>query len=108
DQLVGGRGRVGEDPEPAVGVFALVDAQIGYGPAADAVETVAPGDEVAVEGVRLAVLPVGHRRRLRVDAQHLGAEADVAAVGQPRGDQVLHDLGLRVDRHRVPTGQLGQ
>ena len=74
-------------------------------------EAVAAGDEVALELVRPALVlerdpgPVGleavHGDLARLEEQRL---AGVAA--DP--DQILHDLGLAVDRDRPPAGQLGE
>ena len=56
DQLVVDGRRIGEDAEPAEGIDALVDADrlLRDRLAADAVEAVAAGDEVAVDLVALA------------------------------------------------------
>ena len=57
DQLVGGWGSFGENSEPAERIFAIVDGERGCGNRrpADTVEAVAPGNEVAVEGTRIAI-----------------------------------------------------
>ena len=38
----------------------------------------------------------------------VGLEADLASGREARGDEILHDLVLRVDRDRTATGELGQ
>ena len=38
----------------------------------------------------------------------VGLEADLASGREARGDEILHDLVLRVHRDRTATGELGQ
>jgi hypothetical protein len=76
------------------------------------VKAVAPGDHVARQLVRDArLVGVGQRRPVVGDAGHGhagGGELDRSPVRQPPRDQVLDDLGLGVDRHRPPAGQLAE
>ncbi len=113
DELVRRRRGAGEDPEPAEGVGAVVLGQLAGRDrgAADAVEAVAAGDDVALEGLLLARVGERDRRAVglqAVDRDVLDLEADVAAVAFADGDQVLDDLLLAVDRDRPPAGQRAQ
>ena len=104
DQLVRHRRRRGEDAEPGERVDALIDGQrvLRHARPADAVEAVAAADEVTRERLRLAVLAKADLRPVAleiVDAHVFGLEDDLAAGGEPGGDQVLGDLGLAVDGH---------
>ena len=110
DQLVGGGCGVGEDSEPAELVDVVVLGQVlGDRRAAHPVEAVAAGDRVAHELV-LAVV-VGERDPGRVGVEvvkrNVGdLEAHVGAAVEQRGDQVLDDLLLTIDRD-VPAGESG-
>ena len=59
DELVGGRGRLGKNPEPAERVDAFVDGQhaVRNRRTADAVKSIAAGDEVAVNLVIGTAMP---------------------------------------------------
>ena len=71
DELLARRRDVGEDPEPAVRVLARERAQDGLDRRpADAVETVAAGDHVAVEPMLLAVVLEADVRLVAVEAVH--------------------------------------
>ena len=101
---VGDRRRMGEHAEPGkvVGPAIGFDDALGHGRAADAVEAVAAGDEIAFEHLVDAVLPVMDARPGAVeilDARHLGFEDQRRAGFQPGGDQVLHHFELAVDHH---------
>lgn len=84
DQLVVGRGHIGEDAEPAEGVRALEDPGDvgGYGLAAHAPRAVAGDDVVAVEDVLAALV----------------AEADARALGLG----ALDGQRLRLEEQRLP------
>ena len=109
-ELVVRRRDRGQDPEPAERVLArerAQDARRNRRPA-DAVEPVAPGDDVALEHVLRALVRVQHPRPLRLDlldpdVVHL--EQQRPPGGEPRLDQVLDDLGLPVDRDRLAAGE---
>ena len=84
DELVAGRRRLGEDPEPAERVDAFVDVQhaIRNRRTADAVKSIAAGDEIAVHLVFGVAMPEAKHRAGRVE----------------RADR--HVLGLEVERTR--------
>src|SRR5215207_2775313 len=110
DQLVVRRRRLREDPEPAERVIAreLGEHTARDRVAADAVVTVAAGNEVAAELPSFAVVDEPDRRRLRLEAVHRDVvylEEQRAARLDPRGDQVLHDLLLPVDGDRPAAGK---
>ena len=107
DQLVAGRLRLGQDAEPGEGVEPVVDGHRGGRDrrAADAVEAVTAGDEVAVQraaGPADAGPPadVVHRDPAGVEDQRL-------PVGQALRDQVAHHLLLAVDGDAL-AGEPGQ
>ena len=109
--LVRGR-RLGEDPEPAVGILAREDVEhaVGDALAADAVEAVAPCDDVAGELDLGACVDVPQTRPVRghVVQRHLpDFEVQRSLRLEPGGDQVPHDLLLAVDGD-VPAGERGQ
>ena len=110
DELLAGRGHVGEDPEPAVGVLTRERSQDGLDRrTADAVEPVATGDHVAVEPVLLPVVLEAHVGLVAVEpvnAHVVHLEEQRQRVVEPRCDQVLHDLGLAVDHDAPPARQL--
>ena len=71
-------------------------------------ETVAPGDEIAFEHLLVPSWPNQHERLLRFDLLdpdvfHLEQQRLLGA--EPRLDQVLHDLGLPVDRDRLAASE---
>jgi hypothetical protein len=79
--------------------------------AGDAVKSVAAGDHLAGERVPGAGVAIANRRRGShdaVEAEHLGFEQERAAVGEARGDQILHHLLLAVDRDMPAAGQRRQ
>src|SRR5207253_5536820 len=94
--------------EPAERILALERREHARGDrvAADAVEAVAAGDRVALE---LAVAEAQPRPLALdlVDADVLDLEVERQSGVEPRGDQVLHDLGLAVDDDRA-AGELGE
>src|SRR5262249_1080328 len=65
DQLVFGRRRLGQTPDPAERIFAIIGRERGGRNArpANAVKTVAAADEVAAELFLLAVVPKANFRR---------------------------------------------
>jgi hypothetical protein len=68
-------------------------------------------DEVALEGLLLPFVGEPDRGPVAVDALHTrvgDAEPDVAAIGEPLGDEVLQHLVLGVNRHGPATGGLEQ
>ena len=74
-------------------------------------EPVAPGDEVATELLLQAGRAIADDRTVaRQVAQPdvVDLEFDLATGGQPRGDEVLDQLLLPVDRDRPTAGQLGR
>ena len=112
DELVVRRRHGREDAEPGVGVLALERPQhaLRDRAARDAVEAVAAGDDVAFDRDRCAVVGELDPRALRVEVvqRHvLDLEQERRAGVEPRGDEVLHDLGLPVDDDAAP-GQVGQ
>src|SRR5204862_2696780 len=99
------------DPEPRERVRALVEGQraVGNRGATDAVEAVAPRDEVALEHLLGAARSVPERGRFRLDVVHRDAlhlEDDLATCSETCRDEILHDLLLTVDRDRAAAGQL--
>jgi hypothetical protein len=112
DELVGRRRHRGQDAEPGVRVTALgYRHQAGrHGIAADAVESVAAGDRVAGDLVpRPGRVGEAEDGPGRVELGHLGIgdlELDPGPGRQPGRDRVLDDLGLGVDRHPAPAGQV--
>ena len=78
----------------------------GNGIAADAVEAVAAGYVVARQLVLAALVAIAHQRALRIDAHVLDLEVQRQPGAEPRGDEVLDDLLLAVDRDALPAGQV--
>ena len=111
DELVVRRRDRGQDPEPAERVLAREGPQnaVGNRRPADAVKTVAPSDDVALEHLLAALVAESDPRLLRIDLLdtdvfHL--EQQRPPVAEPRLDQVLDHLGLPVDGDRLAAGQL--
>jgi hypothetical protein len=109
--LVGRRG--GQDAQPGEGVLPLVGVSRGsrQRAAAEAVEAVAAGDELAVEDLLGAVLgeaDLGDGRVDAVDPRCLGFEEDRVAGAEAGRDEVFDDLLLAVDVDGAATRQLGQ
>ena len=102
DELLARRRHVGEDPEPAVRVLARERPEDGLDRrAADAVEPVAAGDHVAVEAMLLTVVLEADVRLSPSKSCTLTSftsKSSGSPPARPRGDQVLDDLGLAVDR----------
>ena len=74
-------------------------------------EAVAAGDDVAAQlvvGALVAEADAGPLALEVVQRHVLDLEAQLAAVAQPRGDEVLDHLLLAVDRDRPPAGELGE
>src|SRR5215813_6554085 len=106
DQLVLGRRRFGQNPDPAEWIFAIIGRERGGRNArpANAVKSVATADEVAGELRLLTVVPKVNLRRAAakiVNAHVARLEQNLAAVGEPPRDQVLHHLLLAVDGHAL-------
>src|SRR5581483_9052186 len=102
-----------EDAEPRERVMPFVSREHAGRDrrARDAVKPIAAGDESAAQLARGALVAVTHARVLALDALELhvlDVELDLAAAGEPRPDQVLHDLLLSVDRERASAGELGE
>ena len=106
NQFVVDRRRLRQDAEPAERIDPLegLDRRRLDAGAADAVEAVAAGDEIAVDLAGHAVLDIGDARTVGVEIMRL----DVGGLidrGQPRGlarvHQVERHLGLAVDHHRL-------
>ncbi len=112
-ELVAGRSHRREDSEPAEGIVAralMKDAGRNARPA-HSVIAVTAGDDVALElvlGAFAAEANVGPVRLDVVDGdvRHLEEQREIRV--EPRGDQILHDLGLAVDRDRAPACELAQ
>ena len=97
-------------PSQPNGKIAVVDREriLRDGGAADAVEAVAAGDDVAFERLVPALVLEMDRRPLAVEAvdvRRLGLEQDRAAARQPRRDQILHHLLLAIDRDDLARRQ---
>ena len=74
-------------------------------------KAVAARDDIAGERVLGIVLAIADRRPVRIEALERGdlcLEFDRRAVRKPRGDQVLHDLLLAVDRDHLAGDQFGK
>ncbi len=106
DQLLGGRGRLGQNAQPSERIDPVEDRQRSGGNRrpAYAVKTVAPGDEVADHFLRIAVraeenlrMRVGAGNAEVVHGQVLGLEKDAATGGQARVEEVRDNLVLRID-----------
>jgi hypothetical protein len=110
DQLLRGAFRLREDAEPSERVHVrIVRARSrGDGLAADSVESVAAGDEVAGDLALAASVAEADAGGFGVDSQHggrRGAEAQLAPRAEPRRGQVLDDLVLRVEGDGLPAGE---
>src|SRR3954463_15566601 len=74
-------------------------------------EAVAAGDEIAGDfNKRILVMEADLRLR-RVEVVHRGVldlEEDLSTRGEPRRDQILDPLVLRIDHDRAPAGELGE
>src|SRR5438128_12329318 len=74
----------------------------------DAVRAVATGDEVAIEPLGRAIVPERDRRPRRrgIPGGNIAhAEEDLPARLEPRRDEILHDLLLRIQRHTLAAGE---
>jgi hypothetical protein len=79
--------------------------------AADAVEPVAAGDDVALDRLRLALVDEADPWPGRLDAGELDIldlEQQRAPTFEPVRDQVLDDLCLAVDRDRATIGKIAE
>jgi hypothetical protein len=75
------------------------------------VEAVAAGHDVAFELVACALVREADARPLGLElaqADVIDLEEQRHIAGEPRGDEILHDLRLAVDDDRVPVAQLRQ
>ena len=111
DELVVRRRHRGQDSEPAERILARERAQDARRDrrAADAVEPVAAGDDVAFEHLPLTLVGVQDTRSLRLDLLHpdvVHLEQERSSGAEPRLDQVLHDLRLPVDGDRLARERL--
>src|SRR5258708_4518948 len=104
DQFVADWRRLRQDPEPAerIDPFERLDRRRLYAHAADAMESVAAGDEIAVDLMRKSVLDVSDARMIGVEIMRLDVGGFINR-GQPsrlaRVHQVERHLGLAVDHH---------
>src|SRR5512142_108978 len=103
DELLVQRRHLGEQPEPAEGVHPLELSTLirRYRRAADAVVTVAAGDEIAVQLVTRPAMGVAHprTRRTPVVQDHVrGLPQHGPRLARARLHQVLLQLGLPVDQ----------
>ena len=95
DELVGGRRRLGENPEPAERVDALVDGEhAGWNRRpADAVKAIAAGDEIAVNLVFGAAVAEAERQgwtnRARRPTTCSASKYSGRAVSVARVDQIV-------------------
>src|ERR671923_199758 len=110
DQCLVRRARGREDAEPAERVLARERAQHSGrdAVAADAVEAVAAGDQVAAQLDVLTVVAEADQRRVGVEVVHahvVDLEEQRPAGRQTRGDQVFHHLLLAVDGDPAAAGQ---
>ncbi len=74
-------------------------------------KAVTAGDHVAVESMLVALVQVRDVRRVAlevVDGDVVDLEVERQPCVEPRGDQILDDLGLPVDHDSPPPGQLAQ
>src|SRR5262245_59589335 len=72
-------------------------------------KSVTSGDDVALHGMRGAVVPKSEQRLGRREVRHLdvtGLEQETLALGDCRGDQVLDELVLAIHRDRTPAGEV--
>src|SRR4029077_5277574 len=97
---------LGEDPEPTEGVVALEAAEHSRGdrPAADAVEAVASGEDLALELPRPSVVDEADTRpigRQVVPSDVAGLEEEWQPALDTRTDQILDDLRLAVNHDRA-------
>src|SRR5690606_32799244 len=97
---------VHQDAEPAEGIDPLVGSEHGVGdaPAADAVIAVAAGDEVAVQFLLDALVPVADLRAIGLDVMQADILGLVDGGGAGRGPplhEVPGDLGLAIDDDRL-------
>src|SRR5438034_607744 len=113
DQLLVRRRRGGQDPEPCERVFPLERSQDAgrNAVAADSVEAVAPGDEVAAQLDLVVVVPEADQREVRVDLGDLDVvdlEVQRPTRLESRGDQVFDHFLLTVDGDPPAAGQGGE
>src|SRR5260221_8983054 len=104
DQFGADRRRVRQDPEPAerIDPFERLDRRRLYAGAANAVKTVAAGDEIAIDLVRDAVLDVSDARMIGVKIVRLDVGGFInrgQSGGFPRIHQIERHFGLAVNHH---------
>src|SRR5208283_121578 len=101
NQFVRGGRHASEDSEPCEGILPFVELNLigGHGRAADPVEAVAAGDEIASDFVFRALVHImNFRLGVQIgDAHGLGFETNWPIAAESRGDQVLHHFLLSVD-----------
>src|SRR5256885_1392394 len=97
-----------ENPEPTKRINALVDSQRvrGNRGAADSVEAVATGDEIAIELLSFSLtLKMNSGTRFEaVETDSLGFKKYRAAGRQARGDQIFNDFVLGVNGDAFAAG----
>jgi hypothetical protein len=113
NEFLGCRRRLREDAEPAEGIVAFVNGEDarGDGGAADSVEAVATGDEVAIEALGGAIVlerDVGIRGVERVERDFGCFEQDGAIGGQAGRNEVLNDFVLGVDGDALAVGEIAE
>jgi hypothetical protein len=110
DELVGGRCDRGKDAQPGKRVLAPPDAnQVVWNRlSAHAVKSVAPGDDIALQLVLVAVHDVVDDRGVSLevrDCHILAFEPQRCRGRDTRRDQVLDHFGLAVDRDPASVRQ---
>jgi hypothetical protein len=106
DDLVNRGLDLGEDPEPTEGVVALEASEHSRGdrPAADAVEAVASGEDVALELPRPPIVDEADTRPIGRQVVHpdvAGLKEEWQPARDARTDQILDDLRLAVNHDRA-------
>src|SRR5262245_5258307 len=104
DQLMLGRRRFGENPDPAERIFAVIGAQRGrrYARPANPMKSVAAADEIAGKLDIPRLVPKTNFWCAAgdvVDTHVVRLEQNCAAVGKSTRDQIFYDFLLAVDGH---------
>src|SRR3954451_14018271 len=101
DQFFGGRRRRSQDAKPGEGKNSLIHSQsIRYARAAHSVKAVAPGNKIAnyLRGFAgIIKTDFGSGRIEIMNGDVLSIEHDFSPVFESRGNEILHDLLLRID-----------
>src|SRR5579862_5310459 len=108
-----GRRSLGQDAEPGEGIETLIDAKMAPGKtvAGNPMEAVAAGNEIAgylFRGTAAFAGQAGARRVGAMDGDILDLESEIAAGGDPSGDEVFDDLGLAINRDRPSCCIVGE